>query len=621
MNYSNLLKNNKELMKKYNYEKNKNINLETITLGSNTKIWWKCPECGYEWSSIIKNKSNKKTCPVCCNRIVIFGKNDLYTYCLNNNRQDLIEEFDEEKNNCSMKELSVGCKTNIWWICKKCNYSWQATPARRIKRNSGCGVCKHIILKKGVNDLQTTNPEIAEEWDYTKNKIKPDEVMAGSNKEKYWFICPKGHSYNSTPLNRKKGNGCPQCAKERHTSFPEKSIYYYLKKYIPDVEENYHESFLGRQEIDIFLPKIKLGIEYDGVAWHKNYKRDLKKDNDCSKNGIKLIRVREYGCKEYESDSIKIFVKPYEMHDLNSAIIEIFNYIGEQYNILKDIDINVEKDRIKILEIMDLYEKENSIANYCPEVKEYWDKEKNGLITPEQISHSSEKTIFLKCPKCKNEWIMLAKDFKLRPKCPYCYGRKVKTGYNDLFSTNPELKPLWSKNNTLDPKKLSKGCNFPALWFCPKCNGEYEMIINDKTRGRGCPYCLGRRVLKGYNDLASTTPNLLKDWDFEKNIINPQEVTKGSNENAFWQCHICGHKWKSKISNRTLLKRGCPKCGKKKQAASQSKTVLQYSLDGKLLAKYESVSEAMRKTGILKISNVCRGERKQAGGYIWRYEK
>ena len=81
MNYSNLLKNNKELMKKYNYEKNKNINLETITLGSNSEIWWKCPECGYEWSSIIKSKSNKKTCPVCCNRIVIFGKNDLLSTC------------------------------------------------------------------------------------------------------------------------------------------------------------------------------------------------------------------------------------------------------------------------------------------------------------------------------------------------------------------------------------------------------------------------------------------------------------------------------------------------------------------------------------------------------------
>ena len=80
------------------------------------------------------------------------------------------------------------------------------------------------------------------------------------------------------------------------------------------------------------------------------------------------------------------------------------------------------------------------------------------------------------------------------------------------------------------------------------------------------------------------------------------------------------HEWPAKISNRTILNRGCPICGKKKQVASQSKRVLQYSLDGKLIAKFESVSEAVRKTGILKISNVCRGERNQAGGFIWKFE-
>lgn len=617
---SNLLKDNKELMEKYYYEKNKNVDLNTLTLGSNKKIWWKCPKCGYVWKAIVKSKNNVKTCAVCCNRVVIVGTNDLYTYCIKNNRKDLIDEFDSEENDFSMKELTIESHKEVWWKCLKCEHSWHASPARRIKRDSGCGVCKHIILKKGVNDLLTTNPEIAKEWDNKKNKIGPDDVMAGSNKEKYWFICPKGHSYNATPLDRKKGNNCPKCSKERHTSFPEKAVYYYMKKYLTKVEENYHNPILGNQEIDIFVPEIKLGIEYDGRAWHKDYKRDLKKDIDCSQNNITLIRIRENGCTDFDSDSIKINISPYNKQELENVIELIFKFIGDKYKIYKNVDINIERDRMKILEIMDLSEKENSLANYCPEIKKYWNKEKNGKINPEQISHSSEKEIFLKCHKCNTEWKMLAKDFKLRPKCPYCYGRKVKTGYNDLFSTNPELIPLWSKNNTLDPRKLSKGCNFPALWYCPKCNGEYDMIINDKANGYGCPYCSGHRVLKGYNDLETTCPELINEWDYEKNIIKPTEVTKGSNETVFWRCHICNHEWPSKISNRTILNRGCPKCGKKKQITSQSKRVLQFSLDGKLISEYESVSEAMRKTGVCKISNVCRGERKQAGGFIWKYK-
>lgn len=51
------------------------------------------------------------------------------------------------------------------------------------------------------------------------------------------------------------------------------------------------------------------------------------------------------------------------------------------------------------------------------------------------------------------------------------------------------------------------------------------------------------------------------------------------------------------------------------------KTVNQISLDGDIVACYESASEASRKTGISKtcITRCCRGERKQTGGFLWEY--
>ena len=72
--------------------------------------------------------------------------------------------------------------------------------------------------------------------------------MAGSNNKKYWFICPKGHSYSATLLNRKKGRNCPICAKEMHVSFPEKAIFFYLKKYNFEVKENYRAPYLKNKE-------------------------------------------------------------------------------------------------------------------------------------------------------------------------------------------------------------------------------------------------------------------------------------------------------------------------------------------------------------------------------------
>ncbi len=56
----------------------------------------------------------------------------------------------------------------------------------------------------------------------------------------------------------------------------------------------------------------------------------------------------------------------------------------------------------------------------------------------------------------------------------------------------------------------------------------------------------------------------------------------------------------------------------------QSKKVYQYSLDGKLIAKFDGVREAGRITGIQSstIGKVAKGNtiRKTAGGYVWRYE-
>lgn len=555
-----LLTMNPEIAKEWNYEKN-NIKPSDVTSGSNKLVWWRCEE-GHEWKASIKSRTNGEKCPYCSNKKVLFGYNDLYTYSVKENRLDLINEFDNEKNALSLEDITPGSKKKVWWKCPN-GHSYQATAYRRVN-GSGCGVCSHNILLKNVNDLLTTNPEIAKEWDYKKNAKTPDEVMAGSNNKKYWFICPKGHSYETTLLNRKKGTGCPICAMEKHTSFPEKAIYYYLKQCIDETKENYRDAGLGSKEIDIYIPSIKLGIEYDGVAWHKDYARDLAKDNECSRLGISLIRIREKGCKDYKSNALKISIEPYDMKELNNAIRSVFNFIINHYQMVNMPDIDVDRDRMLVLEQMNLSEKDNSIAIMCPEIKRFWDYKRNGKIIPEQIPHASNKKVFLKC-ELGHQWEVVVSNFKAHPWCPYCSGRRVLKGFNDLFTTNPELEALWSDKNTIDPTTVKSGCNSKALWICPECGGEYDMSINDKTNSQGCPYCSGHRVLKGFNDLASCAPEIAIDWDYKKNApLKPDEVTKGSNKRVWWKCHKCSYEWDSKVYNRGILKRGCPVCRKKK---------------------------------------------------------
>lgn len=613
--YNDLVTTNPKLADEWNYERNGELQPTDVTSGSHKKVWWICQK-GHEWIAEVKSRNSGENCPYCSNKKLLQGYNDLAT-----TNPQLSAEWNYEKNGgLTPSSVIAGTSKKVWWKCQK-GHEWEASID---SRNSGrsCPFCSNNRILEGHNDLLTTHPEIAEQWDYKKNKKSPSEVMAGSNNKKYWFICPKGHSYQATLLSRKNGTNCPICAMERHTSFPEKAIFYYIKKHFIGAEENYHNSFLRAMEIDVFLPQFKLGVEYDGRAWHKSVKRDIVKDDVCAKNGITLIRIREKGCQDYHSGSIKKYIEPYDMKKLNAAILYVFSVINEKFNLSSKADVDVERDRADILKLMNMSEKENSIANYRPEIKDFWDYEKNGLISPEQISHGSFKKIYLKC-KLGHEWETTASVFDSRPYCPYCSGRKVWAGFNDLFTTNPELKPFWSKKNSVDPTKIGKGCNSKVLWYCSICNGEYEMKVSDKTRGFGCPYCSGYRVLKGYNDLETAHPELLKEWDYEKNNpLKPDEVTVFSNKKVWWKCQVCGYEWHSSIVVRTgKTKRGCPSCSKRNRMIPNAKIVQQFTMDGVLISEYVSATEAMRQTGIKHISSACRYERGSAGGYIWRYKE
>ena len=80
-------------------------------------------------------------------------------------------------------------------------------------------------------------------------------------------------------------------------------------------------------------------------------------------------------------------------------------------------------------------------------------------------------------------------------------------------------------------------------------------------RGSGCPYCAGRLVLAGFNDLASLEPKVARQWHPTLNGgLTPEQVTAGSRRSVWWQCPE-GHVWKARVHSRTGKQRyGCPVC-------------------------------------------------------------
>ena len=59
----------------------------------------------------------------------------------------------------------------------------------------------------------------------------------------------------------------------------------------------------------------------------------------------------------------------------------------------------------------------------------------------------------------------------------------------------------------------------------------------------GCPYCSGLLPIEGETDLLTTNPELISEWNYEKNtLLTPNMVKAGSSDKVWWICdkgHEC----------------------------------------------------------------------------------
>ena len=127
-----------KLMKEWNWDKNNELGLRpnTLTFGSNKKVWWKCLKCGYNWESKIGNRTIlKRGCPCCANLVIVKGFNDLAT-----TNPDLVKEWHPTKNtNITPYEVASGSRRKVWWMCSN-GHEYQASLLHR-RHGTKCPIC------------------------------------------------------------------------------------------------------------------------------------------------------------------------------------------------------------------------------------------------------------------------------------------------------------------------------------------------------------------------------------------------------------------------------------------------------------------------------------------------
>lgn len=190
---------------------------------------------------------------------------------------------------------------------------------------------------------------------------------------------------------------------------------------------------------------------------------------------------------------------------------------------------------------------QNDLASTHPEIAAQWDIEHNGELTPQDVVAGSHKRVWWRCEH-GHEWLAaIYSRTTSGTGCPVCTGKRVLPGVNDLLSQFPELSLEWDYelNGELTPQKVSTASNRRVWWRC-SLGHEWQAIVASRTRmGTGCPYCAGRKVLEGFNDLASRFPKLAEQWATELNGgLKPNEVTTGCSRRVWWRCSE-GHIWRA----------------------------------------------------------------------------
>lgn len=219
---------------------------------------------------------------------------------------------------------------------------------------------------------------------------------------------------------------------------------------------------------------------------------------------------------------------------------------------------------------MTLYEVipgENDLFTTHPELRAEWSSANS--LNPKKVGAWSSKKASWRCTEGEDHDYVSGIVHKINGgRCPHCTKGKVLSGFNDLLTLEPRLASEISTESPKNASEVTLGSSVKLLWTCPDHHHQYWAAVSARVRGRGCPYCAGKKVLAGFNDFATKRPDLVAEWHSD-NELKPTELTAGADKKVKWVCpEDSEHVYIMEVYRRK--ERGCPYCAGKKVAPGQS---------------------------------------------------
>ena len=432
--------------------------------------------------------------------------------------------------------VNAGSTKRLSWVCSF-GHKWITKPSDRTSGGrrpvSGCPVCSGRVTLAGFNDLQTKNPELAKQA----FNFDPSTVAPFSSK-KYLWKCSKEHNWSATVADRSRGFGCPYCAGQK--------------------------VLIGFNDLMTVEPKVAVeAFEWDPrtVTRSTTQKKAWKCPLNHQYTASVAARSRGSGCSicagkhilvgfnDLATTDPEIAIQAFEWdpRTVTRASNQKRKWMCSSGHITTTLiasktsgksDCSICSGHETLAGFNDLLTTHPDLATQA----DGWD--------PTTLTAGSSKNVGWKC-KIGHSWraVVAHRSKANATECPSCTGRRAELGFNDLKTTHPDIA---AQAFGWDSTTVTKGSHKMHIWKCEQ-NHEWKATVKDRVAGYGCPYCTNKKILVGYNDLATINPDLAVQafgWD-------PTTVTPNSGVRKKWQCEQ-GHVWSALVASRTRT--GCPSC-------------------------------------------------------------
>jgi len=200
----------------------------------------------------------------------------------------------------------------------------------------------------------------------------------------------------------------------------------------------------------------------------------------------------------------------------------------------------------------------NNLAVLNPLLAAEWDYTKNE-VSPDKYRACGKDKVWWTC-SLGHSWMAAIYARHKGTGCPVCTGR-FPSDTNNFAVVCPHLLEEWDYDKNKPPESYTPNSPKKVHWKCSTCGFNWNSSLHTRTKGVGCPYCAGQIVRPDHN-LAVCFPELLQEWDYQRNSKPPEQYLPKVRHVVWWKCPKCDHSWQSSIVLRTRGFKKCSKCSK-----------------------------------------------------------